>query len=152
MFPPYEPDPAVRTVGLDGLTPLIGHGFQSTEPQACDVHPPQPTVRLRTVAGEPWVREKLRPTIRSMTEARIEEMRDCYLRELMVRPGFCRQVGLRFYVWPNGRVTEAEILNPDARESSFQACLARTLRRLRFTPSARRPLFEFEVFLDFSTP
>lgn len=147
-----EPDPPLRTVGLDDLPPAIGHGFESTEPQACNVHPQQPTVRLRTVAGDPWVREKLRPSIRSMTEARFEAMRACYLRELLVRPAFCGQVGLRFFAWPNGRVTEAEIINPDARDSSFQACLARALRRLRFPRSARRPLFEFEVFLDFSTP
>jgi len=136
-------------VGLDDLQIAFGH---PAVPQACDVHPRQPTVKLVTVTGEPWVREKLRPAITSMIEARFEEIRGCYLRELAVRPGFCRQVGLRFFAWPNGRVTEAELLNPDVRESSFQACVVRTLRRLRFTPSARRPLFEFEVFLDFSTP
>jgi len=104
------------------------------------------------VAGEPWVREKLEPAIRSMTEARFAEMRSCYLQELKVQPSFCGQVGLRFFAWPNGRVTDPESIHRDVPDSAFRACIKRTLRHLRFPPSARRPLFEFEVFLDFSTP
>jgi hypothetical protein len=156
--PLFDGGAASRAIGLGDLTPGFGPGW--SRPQPCDVHPLQPTVTLRQVGADDWVRKDLAPLIRARVDRRLKDVRRCYVRELGSRPGLCGQV----VVYAEGRLSDgiAKLtVNPSStKDRALAACsveaLSGSLNGLPFSSSKHRSrharTFDFDVVLDFSVP
>jgi hypothetical protein len=168
-LPPSSASPAGAdegpTLSLGNLGTAWAPGRGGSGPQACQVHPAEPTVTVRAVSGPPWAREALRARLGG---ALLGELRACYVRANASQPRLCGEVGADFDVSAEGKIGEPRFATtgrPWPREPALVSCVARTLHDLGTLPSPppdpdspprhhpRPPApFELGIHLDFSAP
>ena len=150
--------PPGGTIGLGDLTPAFGPGW--SRPQPCDLHPLRPTVTIPMIGGQKWIRDDLIPAIRARVNRRLTNLRECYLRELAVRPKLCGQIGAHSLGFLSEKAIKVDVENPAVSELPLAGCATRSLKGafdgIPFASAKHRSkydsAYEFTVYLDFSTP
>lgn len=60
----------------------------------------------------------------------------CYKKELRKNPGLSGKVTLKFTIEHSGRVSKASVVSSSINSASLNACIKKTIQRLRFKPIA----------------